>query len=190
MDLHTENKGIGVPEIRTARLILRQPRAQDAAVVTEAINNYDVSRWLAVVPYPYAQSDAEWFIGECAKGAFTAWNIWAGQQFIGTIGLDDDLGYWLAEDAWGHGYATEAARAIVNHHFVTSEADNLKASYFLGNTGSQNVLTKLGFVPTKAIRQNSKAQGKDVDAQLMCLTRLRWQELCHDSPELPRSARG
>ncbi len=106
-----------VPTLRTQRLVLQAPRLRDAREVTKALNNFAVSRWLTVVPFPYGITDAQWFIKECKRGAVCAWFIWAEDNFVGTIGLDDGLGYWLAQGAWGNGYASEAARAVVAHHF-------------------------------------------------------------------------
>jgi len=180
MDLHNENGEVGLPTLRTERLTLRPPRANDAKVVSAALNNYNVSRWLSVVPFPYTIEDANWFIAECNEGNFNSWHIWAGDRFIGTIGLDDGLGYWLAEDAWGQGYATEAAKAVIDYHFLSGKGDDQETCYFLGNEGSRKVLEKVGFLPTEIARQNCVAQGKDVDAQLMVLTRERWAALRDD----------
>ena len=174
MDLHIEDDRIAVPTLTTDRLTLRMPRLPDAPLVADALNNLNVSRWLAVVPYPYGLSDAVWFIEECAKGTFHAWFIWDGDRFVGTIGIDGALGYWLAEPCWGQGYATEAGHAVVDHYFLTGHADSLGSGYFVGNTGSGNVLGKLGFEPTEVKAQHCLAQGKDLPSQRMLLTRARW----------------
>ncbi len=164
-----------VPTLRTDRLTLRAPRLRDVRVVTKALNNFNVSRWLTQVPFPYGMTDAEWFIKECHRGNFTAWFIWADDDFVGTIGIDGELGYWLAQDAWGKGFATEAGRAVLAHHFDTTEADEVRSSHFVENKGSQNVLTKLGFVDVGAHAHFSKARGEDVAGRSMRLTREGWQ---------------
>ncbi|MEJ8560653.1 GNAT family N-acetyltransferase [Yoonia sp. GPGPB17] len=164
-----------VPTLRTDRLILRAPAARDARVVTKALNNIAVSRWLTVVPFPYGMTDAKWFINECHRGRFVAWFIWAEDHFVGTIAADDGLGYWLAEDAWGKGYATEAAQAVVDHYFETTDADQLTSSCFDGNAASQHVLTKLGFVDAGAQLHFSKARNEEVPGRQMVLSRQRWQ---------------
>ena len=66
-------------------------------------------------------------------------------QIIGMIGLDDELGYWLAPEYHGKGYATEAARAVLENYFDNPYAAPLKSGYHLGNDRSANVLRKLGF---------------------------------------------
>jgi RimJ/RimL family protein N-acetyltransferase len=169
-----------VPTLRTQRLVLQAPRLRDAREVTKALNNFAVSRWLTVVPFPYGITDAEWFIKKCERGAVCAWFIWAEDNFVGTIGLDDGLGYWLAQGAWGNGYASEAARAVVTHHFRDGAALELISSYFEGNAASQHVLTKLGFVDAGPKVHFSKARNAEVAARRMLLTRQVWEK-SHDA---------
>lgn len=166
-----------VPTLRTERLLLRAPMARDARVVAKALNNLKVSRWLTVVPFPYGITDAEWFINENLRGQIKAWFIFADDAFVGTMGLDRELGYWLAEAAWGKGYATEAANAVIDHYFQNSNHEMLRSSYFVENKASQNVLTKLGFVDVGAHVHHSKARKADVAGRSMELSRQRWQVL-------------
>ena len=177
MDLYAETGNLTMlPEITTERLLLRAVRPEDSAAVTAVMNDFEVSKWLAVVPYPYTQEDADWFGKEVQEGNFTAWYIWHGRDLVGSVGLDEgSLGYWIARGAWGMGFATEASRAVVDYYFATFAADCLVSSYFVGNTGSCNVLTKLGFRDVGAKASHSVARGCDVDARAMQLTRAEWQ---------------
>jgi RimJ/RimL family protein N-acetyltransferase len=168
-----------VPTLRTERLVLRAPALRDARLVARALNDFAVSRWLTVVPFPYGMTDAEWFIKGCLRGELNAWFIWADERLVGTVGLDDSLGYWIAQDAWGQGYATEAARAVLTHHFETTDADAVTSSHFEGNDGSRNVLTKLGFQDVGGLVQFSKARDENVPCRSMKVTKHRWQTLCH-----------
>ncbi len=177
MDIHDENGAVAVPTLYTERLSLRAPTMRDARVITKAINNINISRWLTVVPFPYGITDAEWFINENLKGRFRAHLIWQNDVLIGTVGLDDELGYWLVEDAWGKGYATEACRAVIAHHFATTDNDLIKSSYFVENNASRNVLTKLCFVDVGAHVHHSVARGEDVPGRSMELSRERWNSL-------------
>ncbi|MEL7181962.1 MAG: GNAT family N-acetyltransferase [Pseudomonadota bacterium] len=164
-----------LPTLRTQRLTLQAPRLRDARLVAKALNNINVSRWLSAVPFPYGVTDAQWFINENLRGNFHAWFIWQDAALIGTIGLDGELGYWLAQDAWGQGFATEAARAVVDYHFEKHEADHLKSTYFDGNAASRSVLVKLGFERTSADLHFSAARQEDVPVHCMTLTRHRWE---------------
>lgn len=177
MDLYAENRKVTVPTLMTERLTLRAMRPQDASAITVALNDIEVSKWLTVVPYPYTLADAEWFINECAEGRANAWLIWHGDQLAGTVGMDDELGYWLARAAWGKGFATEAAGAVVAHHFATTDIDVIRSGHFVENSGSRNVLEKLGFVEVGAHAHFSKARNADVPGRSVELTRARWAAL-------------
>ena len=50
--------------IETERLILRKWSLDDVADVVEGLNNINVSRWLAHVPFPYTEEDAKVFINK------------------------------------------------------------------------------------------------------------------------------
>ncbi|WP_341366132.1 GNAT family N-acetyltransferase [Yoonia sp. BS5-3] len=159
--------------LQTKRLTLRALAPRDARVIAKALNNFAISKWLTMVPFPYGVTDAEWFINENLKGRFNARLIWRGDSLIGTVGLDSELGYWLAEDAWGRGYATEAAQAVVNDHFAANDSA-IYASHFTENKGSQNVLQKLGFVDIGPDVHFSMARQEDVPVRNMELTRAGW----------------
>jgi ribosomal-protein-alanine N-acetyltransferase len=74
------------------------------------------------------------------------------QAFLGTCGLGDidtirgvgELSYVLAKKYWGHGYATEAASAVLRFGFVQLGLRAVEAHAFSGNVASFRVMTKLG----------------------------------------------
>jgi RimJ/RimL family protein N-acetyltransferase len=51
----------------TKRLTLRDIAEEDEKDLIKNINNLKVSRYLAIVPYPYSKKDAKWWINECKK---------------------------------------------------------------------------------------------------------------------------
>lgn len=161
--------------LKTRRLTLRPLGPEDAAVITHAINNLAVSQWLTQVPYPYTSADAAWFIAENVAGRMHARLIWEKDRFIGAIGIDGELGYWLSQDAWGAGYATEAAIAVVDDFFAHTDIDGLFARHHSENNASRNVLNKLGFIDTSAVTLYSKALSKDMAGRLVHLTRSAWE---------------
>jgi RimJ/RimL family protein N-acetyltransferase len=61
---------------------------------------------------------------------------------------DIEVGYHFAFDAWGHGYATEAARATLEYGFTEIRLERVVAAVALQNTRSLRVMDKLGMVPT------------------------------------------
>lgn len=70
-----------------------------------------------------------------------------GAGFHGPPGSDGtvEVGYELAEDARGHGYATEALRALTAHAFTHPAVHTVTASVFPGNSASERVLLRIGF---------------------------------------------
>ena len=63
---------------------------------------------------------------------------------LGGQGPDVELGYTLARDAWGQGYATELGRALVGHAFSALKVPRVVAQVEPANTASRHVLEKLG----------------------------------------------
>jgi RimJ/RimL family protein N-acetyltransferase len=88
------------------------------------------------------------------------WGLWAVEvresgQFVGFTGLQVprfdapfmpavEIGWRLARPAWGHGYATEAARAALDHAFGPLGLEEVVAMVVPGNVRSQGVMRKLG----------------------------------------------
>lgn len=56
-----------------------------------------------------------------------------------------ELGYWIAEEYWGNGYAVEASNAILKKAFEEFGVKEVYASYRCENFQSKRVLEKLGF---------------------------------------------
>ncbi len=75
-------------------------------------------------------------------------------EFIGFAGLDEvdeempfdgvEIGWRLARAAWGHGYATEAARAVLAFGFDALDLPEILALTTVGNVRSQAVMRRLG----------------------------------------------
>ncbi|MDE1834637.1 MAG: hypothetical protein KGH64_04830, partial [Candidatus Micrarchaeota archaeon] len=53
--------------LETKRLILRDWNKNDIDDLIDGLNNYDVSKWLTLVPYPYTKKDAKNWITHCLK---------------------------------------------------------------------------------------------------------------------------
>jgi RimJ/RimL family protein N-acetyltransferase len=166
MDLYAENV-----TLRTARLILRPIQLSDEAVMVREIGDIAISGWLATVPHPYTVQDFRLFATEIAVPGQT-FAIEDAEGVAGVIGLEPDvLGYWLAARVHGRGYATEAARCLLDLHFSRSE-DSVESGYFVGNTRSGRVLEKLGFIQTGQDLKHCLAMGVDRPHITMVLTPL------------------
>jgi RimJ/RimL family protein N-acetyltransferase len=90
-------------------------------------------------------------------------------RFVGVASLKHtpnkewSLGFWVATPEAGRGYATEAARAVMNYAFSELKAPHLTSFHHAGNIGSQCVLEKLGFARTEIRPQTSLILGEHLD---------------------------
>ncbi len=144
-------------QLKTARLTLRPVTPDDAADVIAAANDLEISRWLTRMPYPYGLADFQHFLNNIAVAGET-FVIDDKDGFAGIIGIQGELGYWLAPRVMGRGYATEAARVLLSAHFAASAAP-IHAGYFDINIRSAHVLSKLGFVQIGQDTKQSMATG-------------------------------
>ena len=162
--------------IVTDRLTLRPPQEADAEALVRGLNNLNVSRWTGRIPHPYGHDDAEAFFAYDRQkpGDALILAITLHDTLIGVIGIEGELGYWLAEPHWGHGYGTEAARAVTDHAFTALGFEEMDASYHLGNAASRRILHGLGFVETGEGSGFSKARQADVPHMKLKLTRQCW----------------
>ena len=64
-----------------------------------------------------------------------------------------ELGYWIGIPFWGHGYATEAARAVLEYGFGPLGLNRIEAHYLAQNPASGKVMEKLGMQREGVLRQ-------------------------------------
>lgn len=143
---------------RTKRLTLRPGWPEDAPALARAIGHESVVAKLTRAPWPYALGDAEAFLAlsrSAHEPRFLIESLETGTPaLVGGIGISDaaggvgNLGYWLAPDAWGQGYATEAGHAVIAMARHALGLHRLEAAHFVDNPASGRVLAKLGFRPT------------------------------------------
>ena len=138
----------------TERLLLRPGWVEDAPELAAAIGHQEIARNLLRVPWPYTRAHAEEFLSLPAEPLRPRFLICLRDtnRIVGGIGLsgeiEPELGYWIARDHWGRGYATEAGRAVLALADASLRLPRIKARRALDNGGSANVLRKLGFQPT------------------------------------------
>ena len=142
---------------RTERLLLRPGWTEDAPALARAIADEQVVRNLATAPWPYALADAEAFLAAPRDPAMPSFLITertdGAPRIVGACGLGRrpsgavEMGYWIARQHWGKGFATEASRALIDIAKAL-KLPRLEASHFVDNPASGRVLEKLGFVAT------------------------------------------
>lgn len=145
---------------RSERLFLRPPFPEDSREVYNGICDAGVVSMLASAPWPYRMADAEQW---CARGFdpktprfLITLPSAPGAPVVGCIGLHEEedgieMGYWIARDHWGRGYATEAGKSVVGIAGALGHRKVL-AGHYLDNPASGRVLRKIGFRETGEIR--------------------------------------
>ena len=154
--------------IETPRLLLRSPSESDVEAVASELNDLDVVRTLARVPFPYSRADALAFLSSSRESALRgkAVNlvITSNGAAIGCVGLDDypatnELGYWLGRKHWRQGIATEAVKAFVSWCFLELCVKEIRSGAFVDNPPSLRVQEKLGFLQIGTSLRPSLARG-------------------------------
>lgn len=140
-------------KITTKRLVLRAPIRGDVPELVKHADNKAIADNLERLPHPYTRADAVGFIEIISQRPDERpYAITLNDKLIGIVGFSyhegqaPEIGYWLAQDYWGQGMMTEAARGLIDAAQQTHRYDTIGARVLVGNTGSLNVLEKLGFV--------------------------------------------
>ena len=173
--------------LETRRLWLRWPRLSDAPAIERYCAKWEVARHTARIPHPYPKGSAERFV-YAAREANTLGRdltlaiapLGAPTRVLGAISLERrgtdrlTLGYALAPEAWGRGYATEAARALVDAAFRLSAVVEIEASVQAENPASSRVLEKVGFCHVGRGLRGAPARGAMVECDAYVLARKNW----------------
>jgi len=145
-------------ELRTGRLLLRQWRDEDLEPF--AAMNAD-SRVMEFFPTMLTRDQSDDFARRIReKQAEQGWGLWAVEvpgvaSFVGFVGLlvptfeahftpCVEIGWRLAADHWGQGYATEGARAALDCGFTQAGLDEIVSMTVPANLRSRHVMEKLG----------------------------------------------
>ena len=141
------------------RIILRTWKDEDMNDLIEGLNNLNVSKWLAAVPYPYTRKDANDFISyakkldEDSKDLMLAIVLKENNKVIGgtsiqSINKKDGTatgGIWLNEKYQKNGYGTEAFSTRAKYCFEVLGLRRLENGYFSNNEKSRKMQEKLGY---------------------------------------------
>ncbi|MDI5933781.1 GNAT family N-acetyltransferase [Halomonas kalidii] len=144
------------PVLESARLRLRPFELCDAARIRELAGDERIADVTAHIPHPYPDGAAERWIAthrnswERGTGMIYAMMLTDG-PLIGVVSITDisnstgELGYWVGVPYWGHGYCTEAVRALASFSAEFETLARLQARHLTRNPASGRVLLKAGF---------------------------------------------
>ncbi|HST58281.1 MAG TPA: GNAT family protein [Longimicrobium sp.] len=175
--------------LRTPRLVLREFTAEDWAATHAYQQDPRYLRYYDNAEVTERQTQAMIY----------SFILWQGEQprirtqlaitlagsgeLIGNVGLRReepdapmaDLGYELSPTHWGRGFATEAARAMVNMGFGTWERlYRIHAHCIAENEASARVLTRIGLRHEARLRDHQYFKGRFWDVSLFGLMRDEW----------------
>ena len=159
--------------IETERLTLRRFVEDDAPAIAAALSDREMSWTLGRVPHPYGLDDARDYLRSlentendvhavCLRGGSPIGSASVAYRVPGGAGASDTgekattLGYWIAREHWGQGYASEAVAAKLFEHFARGGGTVL-ARAFADNPASLRVLQHVGF----------RVTGETLDANLV-----------------------
>jgi RimJ/RimL family protein N-acetyltransferase len=143
----------------TKRLLLRPLALGDVDELVALHDHPEVARFIKRLERPAAEerlrlAEREWL--ERGHGMFAVLDRVTG-RFLGRAGLkywdqfdETEVGWALRRDAWGHGYATEAARACVEWGFASLELPYLTAMIHPQNEASIRLAHRLGMSRLRA----------------------------------------
>ncbi|MFY9311091.1 MAG: GNAT family N-acetyltransferase [Bacteroidia bacterium] len=144
--------------LETERLYFREFSIDDAQLLIDLNSNPNVIRYvddgpvndldeakriLTTIIFPqYPNKMGRWAVHLKATNEFIGW---CGLKYVKEAD-EVDLGYRFFEQYWGKGYATEAAKAVLDYGVYTLKLKNIIARAAKANMASIRVIKKLGFV--------------------------------------------
>jgi RimJ/RimL family protein N-acetyltransferase len=179
---------LAAPELHTARLRLRPFADADADLLFALHSDPVVMRYWDSPPWT-EPARGKRFVAMCRKteeegtGVRLAIERASDGAFVGWCGLFEwnpdyrsaSMGYCLDGAMWGQGYATEAARAMLQWGFDTLDLNRVQAEADTRNPASARVLEKVGFVREGTLREDCVVNGEVSDSWVYGLIRRDWQ---------------
>ena len=193
--------------VETERLVLRRFTAADLDELVELDADPDVMRFISGGK-PTSRAEIEndilpAFLSYYAR--FAGYGFWAAidkatGQFVGWFhfrpphgGAEDEaeLGYRLHKAAWGKGYATEGARALIRKGFVDHGVQRVVASTMVVNVASRRVMEKAGLRLVRTFHQDwpERIEGDEQGDVEYALTRAEWEAATGVRAETPAQER-
>jgi RimJ/RimL family protein N-acetyltransferase len=155
---------------------------KDLASIARHANNRKV--WINLrdgFPHPYTVADARnWLKIVTEYQPETNFAIVIDDEAVGGIGFtlqldvayrSAEVGYWLGQEYWGRGIATQALIAITDHAFSAHDLCRLYAHVFEWNHASARVLEKAGYLFEGRLRKSVTKDGQTIDQLMYAITR-------------------
>ena len=171
------------PVIETPRLRLRRVFRADGEDLSEATGDPKVTKYEPWGPYTKEETAQmlENILSQLESGLCTEWAAERKEdaKVLGLVHLNQvdffhrsaEIGYWFSRKSWGHGYATEAVRALTEYAIRTLRLDEIIAICHPDNAASLRVLEKVGMTHQKTLPQYISLRGITSDCLQYHITR-------------------
>jgi len=163
--------------MRTERLVMREWRESDRDAWAEMNADPAVREFFPTV-LTREQSDEAFdrISGALAERGWGLWAVSLDDRFLGFTGLaqpdfrpEREIGWRFAVSAWGKGYATEAARAVLDFAFTELDLPEVVSFTTTGNLRSRAVMERLGMThdPAEDFDHPAVAEGHPLQRHVL-----------------------
>jgi len=192
-----------LPVLMGRRVLLREPREDDAAPLFELASDPDVTRYLAIDP-PDSPDDTLHFIAKCREHrgqdreyVFVIAGV-ADDRALGIIGLRHidqpmrtaQIGTWLGRQHWGTGANTEAKQLLLDFSFGPLALHRIEARIAVGNGRSRHAFERLGGRLEGRLRESFFKDGIYHDQGLFVVLEQEWRGRRRREASRPSRSRG
>jgi len=181
--------------ICTRRLILRLPVASDLSAICRLINDPAIAENTGLIRYPFPVISGRRWINSAQNAAGLSFHVpyvltlRSNPRLIaGAVGISvsenhiPTLGYWVSKSYRRRGFASEAARALIDVAFSWGAAPAVAASARTSNAASQRVLEAIGMRRVGRGQIKSAQLGRYVPTFVYRLDRTAWENARVSSP--------
>lgn len=181
-------------EIIGDRLLLREWRVEDAAVLYSLASSEEIGPMAGWPPHRSVEESAE-----IIRTIFSAPETYAivlreSGEVVGSIGLlasgaahsecvaegEYELGFWVGREYWGRGIAPEASAMLLRRCFDELGAPRVWCSHYDYNHNSARVQQKCGFEFNHTEEQSHPLSGATVRVVYNCMTAEKWKNSCFE----------
>ncbi|WP_248903593.1 GNAT family N-acetyltransferase [Halocatena marina] len=161
---------------------LRTIEEEDIEFLQQLINDSRVRTSLAAVEPKNREQERDW-VGSLGDDDSVHLLICADGERVGCISLKPpneiwgvvEVGYMIAPEQWGNGYATDALATLCGYAFNERRLNKVYAHCFTTNPASRRVLEKVGFEEEGLLREEAFIDGDHVDVHRYGLLANEWQ---------------
>ena len=167
-----------VRQIQSTRTILRRFNLSDFKNMRMLESDAEIMKFTTYrVPQTLEQTQNRLILLIEKESSFAPLGVWAvehkeNNKFIGWFMLRatdlefPELGFMLVKEFWGHGFAIEIAKALIEYAFNDLKLAGISAATDVNNVISEHILTSLGFQFVKIISIAEKDEGSGLPLKI------------------------